>query len=302
MRIIRRLIAAMITLVMMLSLAGTLAESGSSCPAAESETIAELLQVLDFKFKDKKDGIGKGTAPVYTAPSEESIRLGDGKASVSVQGGIGVLGHVNGWLMVRYNIGKKGEKNPQSRVGYIPPEYSKKYQTGTSVIAFSAIPVRLAAEISITDNPRENSTPYGTLAEGTDITILGKYTYTGNWWYIETMLDGRLTRGFINRTEAALLIDGKVYTGNIELGNPALSPEGSAQAGTITVTGTEKDAKIVRKQPGRENSMVARVHGGDTYPCYGSKTLQNGREWYRIWVDGVWGWFSSGSATFTAGE
>ncbi len=298
----KRLIAVIITLVLMLSCAGALAESGSSCPAAESETVAKLLQVLDFKFSDKKEGIGKGSAPVYTAPSEDSIRLKEGKASVNVQGKIGFLGRVDGWLMVRYDIGTKNEKNPQARVGYIPPEYSRKYQAGTNEIGFSMIPVTLAADIPITDNPRGNSDPYGTLGEGTEITILGKYTYTGNWWYIETRLDGKLTRGFINRTEAALLIDGKVYTGNSELGNPAASPEGNGQIGTITVNGTPKDAMIVRKKAGKQNGMVARAHGGDCYPCYGTEKMNNGRVWYYIWVDGVWGWFSSGSSTFTEGK
>lgn len=302
MRKSRRLIAAILVLALILSCGGVLAESGSSCPAAESETVAQLLQVLDFKFRDKEEGIGTGSAPVYTAPSEDSIRLSNGRASVNVSGKIGVLGHENGWLMVRYNIGKTGEKNPRSRVGYIPPSYSRKYQTGTDKIGFSAIPVQLAAEIEITDSPRANYVSYGTLAEGTDITVLGKYTYTGNWWYIETTLDGKLTRGFINRTEAALRIDGKVYTGNAELGYPAVSPKGSGQTGTVTINGAAKDAMIVRRSAGAENPMVARVHGGDEYPCYGSETLESGRVWYLIWVDGVWGWFSGGLSTFTEGK
>ncbi len=298
----RRLVAAVLVLALILSCGGVLAESGSSCPAAESETVAQLLQVLDFKFKDKDEGIGTGSAPVYTAPSEDSIRLSNGRASCNVARKIGVLGHVDGWLMVRYNIGKNGEKTPLARVGYIPPKYSRKYQTGTDKIGFSAIPVQLAGEIEITDNPRGNSIPYGTLGEGTDITILGKYTYTGNWWYIETTLDGKLTRGFINRTEAALRIDGKVYTGNTELGYPAVSPDGSGQTGTVSINGTAKDAMIVRRSAGAENAMVARVHGGDEYPCYGAVTLQSGRTWYHIWVDGVWGWFSGGLSTFTEGK
>lgn len=302
MRKSKSLIAVILVLVLTLSCGGVVAESSSSCPAAESETVAQLLQVLDFKFRDKDEGIGTGFAPVYTAPSEDSIRLSNGRASCNVARKIGVLGHVNGWLMVRYNIGKEGEKNPQGRVGYIPPSYSRKYQTGTDKIEFSAIPVQLAAETEITDNPRGNSIPYGTLGEGTDITILGKYTYTGNWWYIETTLDGMLTRGFINRTDAALRIDGKVYTGNSELGYPAAAPDGSGQIGMITVNGTEKDAMIVRRSAGAENAMVARVHGGDEYPCYGTETLKSGRVWYHIWVDGVWGWFSSGLSTFTEGK
>lgn len=297
----RRITAAVLTLALIFLCGGTLAESGSSCPAAESETVAQLLQVPDFKFTDKEDGIGTGSAPVYTAPSKDSIRLNDGKASCNVHRKIGVLGYADGWLMVRYDIGKKDEKDPQARVGYIPPEYSQRYQAGKQNISFSAIPARLAGETEITDNPRDNSSPYGALADGTDITVLGKYTYTGNWWYIETTLNGQLTRGFINRAEAALLIDGKVYTGNSELGYPVSSPDGAGRTGMVTVTGAANDAMIVRRSAGIEHAMVARVHGEDRYPCYGSET-HGSRVWYYIWVDGVWGWISGGLSTFTEGE
>ena len=48
--------------------------------------------------------------------------------------------------------------------------------------------------------------------------------------------------------------------------------------------------------------MVARVWGGDTYPCYGAATGEYERDWYYIWVDGVWGWTSSAHASYAADE
>ena len=116
-----------------------------------------------------------------------------------------------------------------------------------------------------------------TLPKGTDITVLGKYTYTGNWWYVETKLNDRLTRGFIDRDWAALKIDGKVYTGNEELGFPALSPRNTAKTGMITVNGNSDDAMIVRRRSDPESSMVARIYG-------------------------VWGWISSGHSQYTAND
>ena len=70
----------------------------------------------------------------------------------------------------------------------------------------------------------------------------------------------------------------------------------------ITVRGSEDDAMIVRKHSNTSATMVARVYGGETYPCYGEEMGGNDRPWYYIWVDGVWGWFSSGISTFSADE
>ena len=298
----RKITAAVLTLILAALCLCAQAESDSSAPAARSETVAELLKVIDFKFFVKENGIGTGSAPVYTAPSEDSLRLADGKASCSVESEIAVAGYEDRWLMVRYEIGKKEEKDKQARVGYIPPKYSKGYKTGRGKITFSRVPVQLAADTEITDNPRHNSTPFGTLPAGTDITILGKYTYTGNWWYIEAELDGKLARGFIDRSEAEILADGTVYHGNLELGFPVTSPENTRQTGTVTVNGTADDAMIVRQDAGADSRMVARVYGGESFPCYGSREVRHGRIWYYIWVDGVWGWFSGGNSTYTESE
>ena len=293
-----RLIAIVLVLVMMTSCGSVLAEEGaSSCPAAESETVAALLKVPDFKFFVRENGIGQGSCPVYTAPSEDSIRLADGKAACNVETEISVGGYVDGWLMIRCEI-----KDRKARVGYIPPKYCKALKANISKRAFDNIPVKLAEGIDITDNPRSNSTPFGTLPKGTEITILGKYTYTGNWWYVETKLNDRLTRGFIDRDWAALKIDGKVYNGYEELGFPAVSPMDTIKTGMITVNGNSDEAMIVRKRANPESNMVARIYGGESYPCYAETIGCTDKTWYYIWVDGVWGWFSSGHSQYTVDE
>ena len=294
----RRMASLMIALILAICCAGALAQGGSSSPAAASETVAELLNILDFKFFVREDGIGKGSVPVYTAPDESSLRLADGKASCSLESEIAVAGHVDSWLMVRYEIGKKCEKDKKARVGYIPPKYARATKSETGKITFDAIPVTLAEDTEITDNPRHNSTPFGTLPAGAEMTILAKYTYTGNWWYVEAELDGTRTRGFIDRSKAGLVIDGVTYHGNEELGVPVTSPENTAQVGTVTITGNEEDAVIVRKSAGTDQTMVARVYGGEVFPCYGSETLKNGKVWYYVWVDGVWGWVAGGMLVF----
>ena len=293
-----RLIAIVLVLMLVFSCGNVLAEEGdSSCPAAESETVATLLKVPDFKFFVRENGIGKGSCPIYTAPSEDSIRLADGKAACNVETEISVGGYVDSWLMVRCEL-----KDGRARVGYIPPKYCKPLKANISKLTLVSIPVKLAQSIDITDNPRSNSTPFGTLQKGTEITILGKYTYTGNWWYVETKLNDRLTRGFIDRDWAALKIDGKVYTGNEELGFPALSPRNTAKTGMITVNGNSDDAMIVRRRSDPESSMVARIYGGESYPCYAEEIGSTEKTWYYIWVDGVWGWISSGHSEYTAND
>ena len=297
-----RTVLLMIALILAICCAGALAEDGSSSPAATSETVAKLLNILDFKFFVREDGIGKGSAPVYTAPDENSLRLADGKASCSLESEIAVAGHVDHWLMVRYEIGRKDEKDKKVRVGYIPPKYAKGTKSETGQIKFDAIPSTLAEDTEITDNPRHNSTPFGTLPAGAEITILAKYTYSGNWWYVEAETDGIKTRGFIDRSKTGIVIDGVTYHGNEELGFPAASPENQPQIGMLTINGTEENAMIVRKHADADSSMVARVYGGESFPCYGSEELKNGKTWYFIWVDGVWGWFSGASSTFTSAE
>ena len=293
----KRILALLLMLTLMLAAFCAQADGLSTVPAAESKTVAALLKVPDFKFFVREEGIGTGNCPVYTAPDLKSIRLADGRASCDVEDEIAVAGYVDGWLMVRYEI-----KDKKVRVGYIPPNKSKALLANISKITFDAVPVQLDEEAEITDNPRDNSTPFGTLPAGTEMTVLAKYTYTGNWWYVETMLDGKLTRGFIDREKTVLMIDSVVYHGNGELGYPVLSPEKQERIGMITVTAPEDYAMIVRRQADREAPMVARVYGGDTFPCYAAETGANGKIWYRIWVDGVWGWFSSASSTLAEGE
>lgn len=291
---IRRITGLVLALVLALLCAAATAEQAQAKPAATSETVAKLLQVWDFKFHVRDVGIGTGTAPVYTAPSKDSIRLSDGKASCSLAAEIAVAGYTNHWLMVRYEI-----KDKKVRVGYIPPENARGVVAEVGALEFDSIPVTLAEAIDISDNCRDNSTPFGTLEAGSEITILGKYTYSDNWWYVEAKLDGQLTRGFIDRNTASLVIDGVTYTGNAALGTPVKSPEGQEQTGTVTINGNGDNAMIVRKRADLDAPMVARVYGTETFPCYGAQPGPRSKDWYLIWVDGVWGWISSGVAEYT---
>ena len=301
MNIIRKVTAQILALMLAGLCAAALADDPSAYPAAKSETVAKLLQVPDFKFFVREEGIGPGSAPVYTAPSADSLRLADGKAACSLEAEIAVAGHIEGgWLLVRYDIGGKDEEDKRARVGYI--RNSREYESNVGRLTFDSIPAELAEDTEISDNPRHNSTPFGTLPAGTAVTILGKYTYTGNWWYVEAGLEGKTVRGFIDRNTAAIRVDGEVYRGNEALGIPAESPKGTVKTGTVTMNGSDEDALIVRKEGNATTNMVARVYGGEKFPVYAQANGAKDRIWYYIWVDGVWGWVSSGISTSTADE
>lgn len=244
------------------------------------EYYSPLFDVYDFKFEIHKEGIGLGTCPVYTAPSTDAVRNANGKASVDTRDRVDVAGRSdNGWLLVRYEI-KNGW-----RVGYIPRENSRNYKTNMA-FHFSAIPQVAAQRIAVTDSTAKKPQPYTYLEVGTPYTILGKYTYTGNWWYIEFEMDGQPARGFIDR--ATTLVDRGDGVMTADLGDPPYDKAGNPKLGTIRV---KQDSVIVRKDAGTSYDMVARAHLNDVYPVY---AVKGEKPWYYIFVDGVWGWIASG--------
>ncbi len=271
---------------------------------------SSLYNVIDFKFHHKPNGIGYGNCPVYTAPSTSAYRAANGKASVDTNHDMYIGGFEtgSGWLLVRYETSNGGV-----RVGYIPPNYINGFKTDIDRLKFSHIEQTATSCIDITDNPLNTNTSFATLSPGETYYILGKYTYYGNWWYVECYVNGQIARGFIDR-DTTLVYNGSSsnqtgysntgssgYTstysnsGNGSYTNdfrdPGRGPQGQRRIGTVRVQG---EARIVRQNAGQEYNMVARVAYPDEYPCYDEKIGTNGRRWFLIYVDGVWGWISEG--------
>ena len=248
-----------------------------------------LYNVIDFKFHHYQFGIGYGSCPVYTAPSTSAYRAANGKASVDTNHDMWVGGFEtgSGWLLVRYETNNGGV-----RVGYIPPNYIRGFTTSIDRLKFSHIQQTATSYISITDNPLNYNTSFGMLSPGDTYYILGKYTYYGNWWYIECRINGQIARGFIDRGNTA--VDNGSGWYSTDIGVPDQGPQGQRRIGTVHVQG---DARIVRQNAGQGYNMVARVNYPEEYPCYDQKIGTNGRSWYLIWVDGVWGWISEGVST-----
>lgn len=247
---------------------------------------SELFSVYDFKFDILDYGIHCGVCPVYTAPSTYAFRAANGKAAVDTSDRVDVAGFENGWLLVRYST-KSGY-----RVGYIPPQYVRDFRTNME-FHFSHIRQTAIDYIALTDNPMDNYSVIAYLEPGEVYYILGKYTYYGNWWYVECEVDGQPARGFISRDTTFVDPGDGNYT--TDLGDPPYGPNGSCVIGHVIVS---TDNSIVRADAGVNYNMVARAHLSDRYPAYGTKRNENGKIWYNVFVDGVWGWMSEAVCYF----
>ena len=286
----KRLLALVLLAALALSLIpSALAATSVEKRAGTNNVDSELFYVIDFKFHHYEKGIGYGSLPVYSAPSLSAYRCANGKAAIDTNADMYIGGFdATGWLMVRYET-----NNGAVRVGYVQPDKVRGFKTDIDTLKFSYIPQVAQDRISLTDDPMLISAPFAVLEPGETYYILGKYTYYGNWWYIECTVDGKVARGFINRDTTLVNNGSGVYSAN--LGVPPVSPLGTEQMGTVTVQGS---AKIVRRNAGTEFEMVARVNNNEQYPAYASKIGTNGNTWYYIYVDGVWGWISSASVRF----
>lgn len=290
------------------ALAGTSLEQGAyhyngTNPALEQQ----LMKLPAFKFWVHTNGIGFGNCPVYTAPSEDAYRCSNGKASVSTDHAIDEAGFVNGWLLVRYETNNGG-----CRVGYIPPKYVRGFQSKMGTKHFDeTVPATATDTIYVTDNPKMLGSAFATLEPGDMFLILAKYTYIGDWWYIECMVEGRVARGFIDRNSSYFELGGEDNSSVApsassvkpsDSGNhndPDRSPIGTTRIGEVEILyGYAGDRKIVRKNSDPNSDSLAAVDSGRRFPCYGVKKGTTHVDWYYIWIEeeSVWGWISSRNA------
>ena len=158
-------------------------------------------------------------------------------------------------------------------------------------------------DFSKTDNPVNEGETVAELAAGDSFEILAKYTYHGNWWYIECTVDGKTARGFIDREKSSFCSGGEAGLTPVTLetlGTPSQSPLGTEKAGEILINGSKGDErKRVHKDADQESKWLTVVYPTRRYPCYGSKDAQ-GASWYYIFVeeDSTWSWVRSGYCTF----
>lgn len=121
---------------------------------------------------------------VYSGPGKNTIRGGNGKASVSTNGWIQVFGQDNGWLMIQYSI-----DNAHYRIGYIDAAALPK-NTQVGYLNFSAKAVSVQDTCDVTDDPLYSRSVLARLNKGDNVVWLASM---GDWAYIE----GPNFRGFV---------------------------------------------------------------------------------------------------------
>ena len=264
------------------------AETAADENAAFTEWKDRLLTLQSFTFQRHKDGISRGTCPVYTAPFEDALRLGNRWLECDTNHDLYEAGYTEeGWLLVRFT-----SSAGNVRVGYIPPRFLKGFKSSMSARKFSYIPVTAADTIPVIDNPVKAGETITELAEGDSFAILAKYTYHGNWWYIECNVNGKTARGFIDRENSGFIPGGdggepvtRTPVTMETLGTPSKSPLGTEQSGEILVNGSKGDErKKVHKDADPEGKWVSVVYPTRQYPCYGTRDVK-GVTWYYVFVE-----------------
>lgn len=295
---------ALVLIVAAVPFPGAASEAEPGSGMTYDEWREQLLIAPRLTFTRHPDGIARGTCPVYLAPDPGALRLANGYQEVDTNHDLYEGGYTeNGWLFVRY-MNSKG----YTRVGYIPGKDVKRFKSSMSLRTFARIGAVAADTIPVTDNPVKDGVAFTELAAGDSFVILGKYTYTGNWWYIECTVGEKPARGFISR-EDAVFYPGDEVADNMNqapltlerLGIPEKSPLGTEQTGEITVNEDTGNNRIrVRGDADPDSQWLTAVYPGKSYPCYGVKTGAKDRDWYYIFVeeDSVWGYVLGSFVTF----
>ena len=133
---------------------------------------------------------------VYSAPSTASYRANNGKALVSTNGQVYALGWDNGGLLMMYYAGNAGYV---VRVGYVMGSQIKGGVPSLPQLSWENQWTTTNYACPFTDDPSASSTPLAILPADTRVLFLSTfYNTTGAWDYIETQVNGKTARGFVN--------------------------------------------------------------------------------------------------------
>lgn len=156
------------------------------------------LQATEIKFTG-----GKKYA-VYSAPDENSMRSGNGKAAVSTNDWIQVFGREDDWILIQYAIDKD-----HYRFGYIPVNALPK-KASVNQLEFLYTGAATATTVTVTDDPLFSQSSLVTLQAGSTVTWLATM---GDWAYVE--YEGKeKVRGFVpvNSLTTEIIVDGMKIT------------------------------------------------------------------------------------------
>ena len=238
----------------------------------------EEIELMD---EEMPGDAGASTVPVYSAPSESSVRFAKGKASVNLREPAKFYGLTQdgNWALIEYEVSDR-----TSRFGYVKRSDLPSSVTWKYNISSIDVPVTVTQDTFLTDDPNVSQYQQMTLNAGSSVRLLGKYR---EWYaYVETTLDGKTVRGFVPRAclrwpmpteeapEAAARLVGEWESGG---GSETLGSYVTFSAdGTVTECGlplAEWEAL-----PANERAEYSCV----TYPCY---QVYKATERERAWSD-----------------
>lgn len=178
---VRGVIQRELPYVSMRALPRTPKEAGEKLTFAPEIPASAELHAQKIKFAG-----GKKYA-VYTAPGQDSLRGGNGKAMVSTNGWIQVFGIEDDWVFIQYSIDAG-----HYRFGYIPASALPK-KASVPELGFLRTAAYTAGAVRVTDDPLYSSAELAALPAGSPVTLLATM---GEWAYIESRESGWL-RGFV---------------------------------------------------------------------------------------------------------
>lgn len=140
-----------------------------------------MYAVLDSGIEGMDDGassvnIGKGTAPVYSAPFGESAwRAAKGKASVGLSGQHWRMGeYINddgeGYIRIRYEVSERTQRIGYVRASDLNTEAHKEHLFNTI-----SVPAEAQSGTWLTDDPRVSQYRQFYVPPGTQFTCMGTY-------------------------------------------------------------------------------------------------------------------------------
>ena len=166
----------------------------------ELGAMRELIHVVAPQFVDYElysadempGDAGAATVPVYSAPSESSVRFAKGKASVNLREPAKFYGFTQdgNWALVEYTVSGRTSRFGYVRRSELPSSVTWKYN-----ISSIDVPVTVTQDTFLTDDPNVSQYHQMTLKAGDGVRLLG---LQGAFYaYIETTLDGKTVRGFV---------------------------------------------------------------------------------------------------------
>lgn len=155
----------------------------AAIPAAQASTRLDLGTYSVVRYDEKQ--------AVYSGPGKDYLRANNGKALLGAHGECRLYGTVGSWSLVGYQL-----TSGDYRIGYVPKSAEKTIEKKGRIgdLAFDMTLRTILSDCELTDDPVINYNALTTLPAGTRVSLLQDMS---EWAYVETVVDGKNTRGFV---------------------------------------------------------------------------------------------------------